>query len=428
MDYTSIDLGHEDLDLTDSGMRLRRTEVEGLRVLTEHIPAQRSVAIGFWIGAGSRDEDAGAEGSTHFLEHLLFKGTATRSAMAIAEETDFLGGEFNAMTAKQFTCYHGKVFSDDVAQATDLLADMVTSARLDEADMLTERGVILDELAMYADDPSEVAHEALPAAVLGDHPMSRPVGGTRESVMALDHGHMRGHYERYYRPGELVVTAAGEIDHDEFTALVEATLARYGWEGGTATDRRLESPLSYQPADKRIEMPGEQTALLVGMPGLVIDDPDRYALSAATTILGSGTSSRLFQEIREKRGLAYSAYAYSSSYHSGGLFVMGAPTAPSHVDEVLELMNATFDEMVSGGVSESERESAFRRLRAGLVFDAESVQQRMLRMGLAELVTGKLTSLDETLERARAVTVEDINRVMTRLASSTRATVMAGPR
>ncbi|MGO1622023.1 M16 family metallopeptidase [Flaviflexus sp.] len=428
MTYTEIRLADQDLDVEDSGMHLRRTLRHGIRFITEHIPTQRSVALGMWIGAGSRDEETGHEGSTHFLEHLLFKGTRNRSAIDIAEEQDFLGGDFNAMTGKQFTAYHGRVFQDDLKRAVDLLADMITSARLDREDMDVERGVILDELAMYADDPSEVAHEALPAAVFGDHSLARPVGGTKQSVGALDHGSLLEHYADHYHPGELVVAAAGAVDHEEFIETVIDALRRHGWEldGTDTVPRRIESPLSYNLSDRRIVQASEQSAVVIGMPGVTSDDPMRPALIAALTILGTGSSSRLFQEVREKRGLAYSAYALAASYETGGLVAMAAPTSPKNADIVAELMNDTLNSMV-GTVKESEVESAYRRLRAGVVFDAEAAQQRMMRLGLAEVATGRLISMDESLHRQRAVTRDDIEQVLSQLVVNDRARVVVGP-
>lgn len=428
MTYTEISLHDQEIDVEDSGAHLRRTIRHGIRFITEHIPSQRSVALGMWIGAGSRDEMPGHEGSTHFLEHLLFKGTRARSATMIAEEQDYLGGDFNAMTAKQFTAYHGRVFDEDLAPAVDLLADMVTSARLKEQDMLVERGVILDELAMYADDPSEVAHEALPGAIFGDHPLARPVGGTRESVTNLAHSALLEHYRDHYHAGELVVTAAGSVDHETFVETVLAALCKYGWEhmGEEFVPRRVETPLSYSLSNKTIQQASEQAVVLVGMPGVAHLDPRRPALLAALTILGTGSSSRLFQEIREKRGLAYSAYSFASSYETGGFVALGAPTSPKNVQMVAELMNETLDGMV-GTVKESEVESAYRRLRAGAVFDAEAVQQRMLRLGLAELSTGRLISLDEALRRQEAVTRNDIEEVLAMLTVNERARVTVGP-
>lgn len=428
MTYTEISTDLPEFDIDESGMRIRKTTIGGIRILTEYIPAQMSVALGCWIGAGSRDEHDGSEGSTHFLEHLLFKGTQNRSAAQIADETDFLGGDFNAMTAKQFTCYHGRVFTTDMARAADLLIDMVTSARLDEHDMLIERDVILDELAMYAQDPSEVGHEALPVALLGQHPLARPVGGTKETVTGLGHDAMTDHYATYYNPNELVLTAAGDVDHEEFCQLVVRLLEAHGWDTGTEpTQRRIETPISYDIHDITVRMPGEQTSVIIGMPGLKTGDHDRYAAGAALTIAGSGTSSRLFQEIREKRGLAYSAYSFSSSYTTGGIVGLAAPTSPHKASAVAALINETFDGLVAGGVTENELESAYRRYRASLAFEAESVHQRMLRLGLGQLVKGSFTSMEENLRRSRSVTRQDVTRVLERLAGGQRALVLAGP-
>lgn len=426
--YSQIDLDQESIEVRDDAMVVRKSTVGGLRILTEKIPGQRSVALGLWIGAGSRDEAAGAYGSTHFLEHLLFKGTKTRSAAQIAEETDFLGGDVNAMTAKQFTCYHGRVFPSDLPQLADLLVDMVTSARLAESDMLLERDVILDELAMYATDPSEVAHEALPATLLGSHPLARPVGGTKESMAELDHRHLTDHYLTYYHRGELVVTAAGDIDHDEVVTLITSLVDRAGWvESEPVTARRTEPPINFHATQSRIVMPGEQTAVIAGIPGLPKLDERRYALQSAITILGGGTSSRLFQEIRDKRGLAYSAYSYATGYATGGLVGLAAPTSPAKAELVSELIGEVLDDLARGGVTEAEVDSAFRRVRAALVFDAESVHNRMIRLGVGQLTTGVLTSMTETLRRSGLVGVGEVVDLVRELAQRPRSLVIAGP-
>ncbi|MDO5723447.1 MAG: pitrilysin family protein [Flaviflexus sp.] len=418
----------EELTAEEDGRVLRRTIHHGIRVLTENIPTQRSVALGLWIGAGSRDEEEGAYGSTHFLEHLLFKGTRERSAQDIAQEIDFLGGDINAMTSKQFTCYHGRVFDEDLPRAVSLLADMVASATFTKKDMGLERGVILDELAMYADDPAEVASEQLPIATFGDHPIARPVGGTPQSVADLAYEALAEHYATHYRPPELVITAAGSVDHDHLVRLVLEALSRH-WD---LTDeepvaRPVHEQVGYEMTERILRRPAEQAAVAIGLPGFAYGDPRRPALLAAMTILGSGSSARLFQEIREKRGLAYTTYAYTSSFGGGGMSAMVAQTKPVQAYRVASLMTETLENLASGGPTPLEVESAYRRLRAGAVFDAESLQQRMMRLGVAELISGKLFSLDELLRRQREVRREDICEMLNLLASGPRSLVMVGP-
>lgn len=418
----------EELEAEEDGRKLRRTIHHGIRILTENIPTQRSVALGLWIGAGSRDEEEGAYGSTHFLEHLLFKGTRERSAQDIAQEIDFLGGDINAMTSKQFTCYHGRVFDEDLPRAVSLIADMVASATFTAKDMGLERGVILDELAMYADDPAEVASEQLAIATFGDHPMARPVGGTPDSVANLTYERLAEHYSTHYRPPELVVTAAGSVEHDTLVNLVLQALSRH-WDlrEENPVDRRAPEAIEYRMSRRVLTRPAEQAAVAIGLPGFAYDDPRRPALLAAMTILGSGSSARLFQEIREKRGLAYSTYAYTSSFGGGGMSAMAAQTKPAQATKVAALMVETLEHLASGGPTPLEVESAYRRLRAGAVFDAESLQQRMMRLGVAELISGKLFSLDELLRRQREVTAESISEMLELLASGPRSLVMVGP-
>lgn len=403
----------------------------GVRVLTEHIPHQHSATVGMWVGAGSRDESDSAQGSTHFLEHLLFKGTSRRDAKQIAERIDYLGGGFNAATAKQYTCYYGHVFDEDLADGVELLTDMVTGARLDQSDMEMERGVILEELAMYNDDASEVAHEVIPMQVFEPHSLARPVGGTKESVSALTHESLLHHYAAVYQSRELVVSASGAVDHQDLCSLVMENLARAGWdltEGVPAAPRRRSSTLRYTGGSMRSEFRNvEQAAVVVAMPGIALEDSRRPALFALNAILGGGTSSRLFQQIREERGLAYSTYSFPTVFPEGGMFGLYAGCAPSNAEEVAELLGAGLDDVAAHGVSDDEVESAFRRVRADVVFDAERMSSHMNRLGNAELIRGSILSQAETLARSRAVTAEDITALAQDLAGGPRSRCYVGP-
>ncbi|MDO4888294.1 MAG: pitrilysin family protein [Actinomycetaceae bacterium] len=433
-EFSSVDLSLDrrdgELSLTDDGALIRRSIIPGgIRVLTESVPHTHTVAIGMWVGTGSCDEAEDTLGSTHFLEHLLFKGTKRRSARDIAEKMDYLGGNINAGTDKQFTYYYGHVMRDDLADMVDLLGDMITSSSLDEEEMERERSVILEELAMYADDAPEVAYEKIAASVFGPHPLGRPIGGTRASVSGLAHESLLAHYQANYRPNELVVTAAGCVDHEELCSLVVEAVRRGGWtceDGAEPAERRFRGGISYEAREASVEMAVEQAAVVVGMPAMTSDDERRYSLHALTTILGGGVSSRLFGEIRDRRGLAYTTYAYPSLYREGGLFLMYAGCSPKDASTVVSLMEECLED-VTKGVSDAEIESAYRRVRSDMAFGSESVTARMTKLGDAELLRGRLLSRSQRLRRARAVTGQDIAEVAAELASAARSRVVVGP-
>ncbi|MBR6460125.1 MAG: insulinase family protein [Actinomycetaceae bacterium] len=420
------------LILEQDGSLVKRSVLPGgVRVLSEEVPSFHSVSIGMWVGVGSRDEHEGTFGSTHFLEHLLFKGTKNRSSQEIAARSDYLGGSFNAATSKQATNYYGHVFEEDLPAAIELLADMVTSATLTREDMDMERGVILEELAMYHDDASDVAGEELPRLVFtDDHPLSRPVGGTPESVKALEHDNLVEHYRRHYVPNELVVCAAGAVNHEELCERVYEALTAKGWELGEGVDAhepRLVDDITYGESQERyVERPVEQSAVVVGMPGLRVDDERRTVLYALSAILGGGQSSRLFQTVREERGLAYSTYSFPASYREGGLFALYGACAPGNASEVAQLLGECLDTMAENGVSAEEVESAYRRVRADIVFGAERLSSRMNRLATSELVRTYHITRAALLDQARTVTGEQIQDLARDLAAAPRSTVCVG--
>jgi predicted Zn-dependent peptidase len=423
----------------DGGAIVRRSVLPGgIRVLTEAMPGLRSATVGAWVGVGSRDERDGHHGSTHFLEHLLFKGTARRDAMDIAEAFDAVGGEANAATGKEHTCYYARVLDADVPMAVDVITDMVTSATLDADELEIERGVILEELAMNDDDPSDVAHEQFAAVVLGHHPLGRPIGGTPGTIEGVPRAAVLDHYTEHYRPQTLVVTAAGGVDHDVLCDQVLAAVRTGGWSlDGTAvpTARRPAAPLrpgdpDGLPADGTelvVHRTTEQANVVVGGLGLTATDERRFVLSVLTTALGGGMSSRLFQEIREKRGLAYSTYAFSSQHADAGVFGLYAGCTPSKVDEVLDLLHREWDRLAADGITEQELRRSIGQLSGGLVLGLEDSGSRMSRLGKAELVHGQLLSQDESLDRIRAVTREQVQDLAAELAARPRSVVKVGP-
>lgn len=417
-----------------NGNFVRRSVLPGgVRVLTEAMPTQRSVSIGFWIAVGSRDESPEGHGATHFLEHLLFKGTPSRGAMDIASAFDRVGGEANAATAKESTCYHARVLDEDLPMAIKVISDMVTSAVLDPEEMDTERGVILEELAMDADDPADVAHELLAARLLDEHPLGRPIGGTAETINGVTRDHVVDHYRHWYRPDELVVTAAGGLDHHEVVRMVTDELQRAGWLDGVTSDvpapRRCstEQKPGLVPGLVHTTRPVEQASVMVGGRGLHTLDEDRFALTVMNTALGGGMSSRLFQEVRERRGLAYTTFAFAAGYSDAGYYGLYAGCQPSRAEMVAEVMVAELDAMATDTISAEELERAQGQIRGTLVLGLEDTGSRMSRLGRAELVTGEYTDLDGALERISNVDAGQVQSVAARLADSDRSTVIVGP-
>ncbi|OIH98909.1 MULTISPECIES: pitrilysin family protein [unclassified Curtobacterium] len=395
--------------LTSGGAFVRRTVLpSGVRVLSEAVPGAASTSIGFWVGVGSRDERDGQFGSTHFLEHLLFKGTETRSALDIAIAFDSVGGEHNAATAKEYTCYYARVRDTDVPMAIGVIGDMVTASVLDPDAFDVERGVILEELAMAADDPADVAGEAFFAAAFGGHPLGRPIGGTPDSIRAVGRDEVLSHYREHYAPNGIVVTAAGAVDHDRLCELV----------GQVFHDAPRADPLSrrtpqtvadpVQPKLSVVHRPTEQVSMLRGSQGLDLRDERRPALSVLNAVLGGGMSSRLFQEVRERRGLAYAVSSFAPAYLDNGAFGVYAGCAPDNVPGVIDIVDAEFRRMVDHGITADELRRAKGQIEGALTLSLEDSDARMTRLGRSELGTGEYTDLATALERVDRVTTDDV--------------------
>ncbi|MDO4044992.1 M16 family metallopeptidase [Clavibacter michiganensis] len=396
------------------GVRVRRSVLpSGVRILSEDVPGSRSATIGMWVAVGSRDEQPGDLGSTHFLEHLLFKGTPSRTALDIAVSFDAVGGEHNAVTAKEYTCYYAKVQDRDLGMAVDVLADMVTSSLIDAEEFETERGVILEELAMADDDPGDVVSERFFEAVLGDHPLGRPIGGSPEDIEAAERDAVVAHYRRNYRPQDLVITAAGSVDHDALVARVTTGLERAGWDLSVAAApvarRTGSTPVITRGSGLVVvDRPIEQTNILLGVPGLAASDDRRPALAMLNSVLGGGMSSRLFQEVREKRGLAYSVYSFGASYSDAGVFGLYAGCTAAKTEQVSRLMVEEFRKLAEENVTEEELARAFGQLSGQSALALEDSDTRMSRLGRSEITTGEYVDLDETLVRLSRVTAEDV--------------------
>ena len=395
--------------LTSGGSFVRRTVLpSGVRVLTEAVPASHSTSIGYWVGVGSRDERAGQFGSTHFLEHLLFKGTTTRSALDIAVAFDSVGGEHNAATAKEYTCYYARVRDADVPMAVRVIGDMVTNSVLEPAAFDIERGVILEELAMAADDPADLAGEAFFASAFNGHALGRPIGGTPESIRAVQRDEVMAHYAEHYAPNGLVITAAGAVDHERFCALVDEVFASAA--RARPVDRRTAKPVADPVAEKLsvVHRPTEQVSMLRGSQGLDLRDERRPVLSVLNAVLGGGMSSRLFQEVRERRGLAYAVSSFAPAYLDNGAFGVYAGCAPDNVAGVIDIIDAEFRRMVDAGITEDELRRAKGQIEGALTLSLEDSDARMTRLGRAELGTGEFTDLDTALERVDRVTTGDV--------------------
>jgi len=420
----SLPLDLLDLSFTASGDSLVRRTVlpSGVRILSESVPGARSSTIGYWVAVGSRDEHPVTYGSTHFLEHLLFKGTPTRSALDIAVAFDAVGGEHNAMTAKEYTCYYAKVQDRDLAMAVDVLADMFTSSVIDPQEFETERGVILEELAMADDDPSDVTSERFFEAVLGEHPLGRPIGGSPETIRAVTREAVWDHYRANYRAQDLVITVAGAVDHDELVRGVTAALERAGWDlsiTASPVERRDGSHVVIERGSAlvTVKRPIEQANIIAGVPGLASADDRRATLSVLNSVLGGGMSSRLFQEIREKRGLAYSVYSFAPSYSDAGLFGIYAGCSPAKAAQVTELMLEEFARLASGGVTDEELRRAVGQLSGASALALEDSDTRMSRLGRSELTLGEFVDLDESLRRLGAVTADGVRELAAELVS-----------
>ena len=411
--------------------RVRRTLLPGgLRVISEEMAGARSATVGVWIGVGSRHETPALHGCSHFLEHLLFKGTRERSALDISVALDSVGGEFNAFTAKEYTCFHARVLEEDLPLAVDVLGDMMTNSLLATADVEAERDVILDEIAMHDDDPDDVVHNLFIAQAYGDSPLGRPIAGTVESITSLTRDQIARFHRRHYRPETMVVAAAGAVDHTSLVRQVRRSFGRQGFLAGN------ESPLP-APAGTRVRRvnagtsttrrPFEQVNLVLGVNGMTRLDDRRFALGVLNTALGGGTSSRLFQEVRERRGLAYSVFSFASHHADAGVVGVSVGCLPGRLDEVLSTVRAELRKVAEEGISELELNRAKGQLRGGLVLGLEDSAARMSRIAKAELVYGELLGIDEVLERVDAVTLEDVRSVAHDLFSQPEILAVVGP-
>ena len=413
----------------DGGVVRRTVLPGGLRVVSESVPGVRSVAFGVWVGVGSRDESESLAGASHYLEHLLFKGTRKRDALAIAAGLEAVGGELNAFTAKEYTCYYARVLDDDLPLAVDVICDMVTSSVLAGREVENERTVILEEIAMHDDDPGDAVHDVFADIVWPDTPLGRPVLGSIESITTISRTAIAGYYRRRYRPENLVIAAAGNVDHRTLVRLVRKAFAEVGIdESATPSRPRVggRTP-AFTPASAVITRPTEQANLVLGAPGLRRLDDRRFVLGVLNAAFGGGMSSRLFQEVREKRGLAYSVYSFTSHYSDTGIFGVYAGCHPRRAADVLELCREQLAMVATTGLTADELDRGKGQMRGGLVLGLEDTGSRMSRLGKAELVYGELMSVDEILASIDAVTLDDVAALAHELMSQPLALAAIGP-
>jgi len=406
----------------------------GLRIVTEAVPTVRSVTVGIWVGVGSRDESPALAGASHYLEHLLFKGTRRRDALAISAAIDAVGGEMNAFTSKEYTCFYARVLDTDLPLAVDVVCDLVTSSVIRGSDVDAERGVILEEIAMHEDDPTDMVHDQFAQVLFGDTPLARPVLGTVESIETIRRTAINGYYRRRYRPQDMVVAVAGNIDHATVVRLVKSAFASAGMLDRDAdptpvrTGGRGTATRRHHAGDVRVvRRPSEQANVVLGAPGVARTDDRRFALGVLNAALGGGMSSRLFQEVREKRGLAYSVYSYHAQYADTGLFGVYAGCVPRKVDEVLAICRDQVDKVAASGITLEELERGKGQLRGSLVLGLEDTGSRMSRIGKAELVYGELLSVDDMLARIDAVTIDDVAAVSSDLLTVRPTLAVVGP-
>jgi predicted Zn-dependent peptidase len=417
------------LPASGGGLITRSVLPGGLRVITEAMPGARSASIGVWVGVGSADEAPSVAGASHYLEHLLFKGTAGRSALDIAAALDAVGGELNAFTEKEHTCFYATVLDRDLPLAIDVVTDVVLNATVSEQDVDVERAVVLEEIAMRDDEPSDLVFDEFTAALLGDTPFGRPILGTVVSITALRRSQVAGYYRRRYQIPRMVVAIAGAVEHRNAVARVRRAFGDLL--GGAAEPAdvrrgRFPSPVPAEPY-RVVTQDSEQANLVLGLSGLSRHDDRRFAQAVLSTVLGGGMSSRLFQRIREDRGLAYSVHSFTSQFAAGGIFGLYAGCQPGKTDEVLALMNAELADLAAHGLTASEIDRGKGQVRGATILGLEDPASRMTRIGKSELGFGDVIGVDEVLARIDAVSAADVADVAAYLLSRPRCLTVVGP-
>ncbi|MBF6183442.1 Protease 3 precursor [Nocardia otitidiscaviarum] len=424
----SLRLSTTEATLADTGVR-KTVLPGGLRVVTEHVPGVRSASIGVWVGVGSRDEGPTVAGAAHFLEHLLFKATPTRSALDIAQAMDAVGGELNAFTAKEQTCYYAHVIDEDLPLAVDLVSDVVLRGLCRAEDVAVERQVVLEEIAMRDDDPEDIVGDTFLSALFGDHPVGRPVIGSIETIEAMQAHQLHSFHLRRYRPDRMVVAVAGNVEHEHTVELVHRAFADR-LEPGREPAPRREGRFRPRGAPElhRMFRDSEQAHLVFGTRAFGRHEGEkRWPLSVLNTVLGGGLSSRLFQRIREERGLAYSVYSSVDTFADTGAFSVYLGCQPENLGKVAALARGVLEEVAADGITDAECARAKGSLRGGLVLGLEDSGSRMNRIGRSELSYGNHRSVSETLARIDEVTTDEVSAIARTLLSRPFGAAVAGP-
>lgn len=432
-------LGHEQrpgttrtlLTVEQGGLVKRTVLPGGLRIITEQMPSVRSAAIGIWVNVGSRDEVASQTGSAHYLEHLLFKGTKNRSALDISSTIDAVGGEMNAFTSKELTCFYTRVLDTSVPEAIEVLVDMITSATITSVDVDQERQVVLEEIAMRDDDPADIVHEQFSRALFGDAPLGRSILGTVENISSLSRRSIHGFYRKYYSPDRLVIAVAGNIDH----AVIVKQIRRAFNLGGVDLDGeetpyvppKVKTKVSHTGGLVKFDKTTEQANLVIGVPGLDRGDERRYIQSVFNAALGGGMSSRLFQEVREKRGLVYTVYSFGQQFQDAGMSGVYAGCSPKNLEQVTQVITDVLDEVALNGITKTELAKAKGQVSGGMVLGLEDTSSRMSRIARSEMNHGYVPSVSQVLERISAVTLEEVQELAHHLWSQERLTAVVGP-
>lgn len=391
------------------------------------MPTVRSTTFGVWVAAGSREEIPHQAGSAHYLEHVPFKGTRTRSSLEISSAIEGHGGELNAFTSKEHTCFYARTLDTELPTAVDVITELVLAPRLDREDIEAERGVILEEIAMYEDNPADLIHDHAAAALFGgSHSLGRPILGTVDTINALAPDAIREFYAGHYRPDRLVVSVAGNIDHDSVVELIAARVADWVPSGAALAHHRV--PPAAPAGGVSISTRGtEQANIVLAVPGIDLHDDRRWALSVLNLILGGGMSSRLFDEVREKRGLAYSVYSYAQAFSDSGQFGVYVGCQPAKADEAIAVVLGQLEQVAEKGLTEAEVRRGRDGVRGSTVLHLEDTYSRMSRLGKAEIHGRPHLSIDEIIQRIDAVTAGDVHALAADLMNSPRTAAIIGP-
>jgi len=390
----------------------------------------RSAAVGIWVNVGSRDEAPATAGASHFLEHLLFKGTTSRTALEISSSIESVGGEMNAFTSKEYTCFYARVIDTDLPMAIEVVSDLITSSIVTALDVDAERKVVLEEIAMRDDDPSDLVHDLFSDTYYGDTPIGRPILGTIDSINGMSRNTVFNYYKKKYLPQDLVVAVAGNIKHKRVVAMVEEALSRDNFLDVLAAPvLRPNTPVrnTKQESVGLMYKKSEQAHMFYGMEGVARADERRFAMGILSAALGGGMSSRLFQEIREKRGLAYSVYAYAQQFAGSGLIGFYAGCNPTKAVEVVEIIRSVLADVVDNGMTHEEIERAKGAVRGSLVLSQEDSGSRMSRIGKNEIVYGQVMDFDEILKAIARVSTEDIREIASEFLVKTPTLALVGP-